>query len=100
VTGQVWVRLMADPGDRQVAWGPFADTPVAQRFAMFVTEEIDPAEVIKGTGSLPPRDHVVVDPVHELLAWRDMWESLEAMHGPPTQDVDTTAATSDGEPVL
>jgi hypothetical protein len=38
----------------------FGDQEVAERFAAYVTAEIDPAQVVKA-----------LDPVSELLTWRD-----------------------------
>lgn len=42
-------------------WGPFADQESADRFAAFVTAEVDPAESLR-----------VMDPASEVLNWRDM----------------------------
>jgi hypothetical protein len=38
----------------------FSEQDVAERFAAYVTAEIDPAQVVKA-----------LDPVSELLTWRD-----------------------------
>lgn len=43
------------------AYGPFTDREEAERFAAFVTAEIDPAEVRR-----------LLSPVAGLLAWRDL----------------------------
>lgn len=41
-------------------FGPFASRPEADRFARFITEEVDPAEV-----------RILCSPALELLNWRD-----------------------------
>lgn len=41
-------------------WGPFTDQAAAERFAAFITAEVDPAQAIR-----------VMDPVSEALNWRE-----------------------------
>lgn len=101
MTAQVWVQLAEDASAHRVVWGPFTDDTAAKRFCLFVTDEIDPAEVVPSApGGGPPPGHVVIDPVHELLAWRDQWQLMEAIHGPGMSDAQVTATTPDGQPVL
>ena len=51
---------------QKAAWGPFAGRVEADRFAEFVTREIDPAEV-----------RTLSSPVGELLAWRKTIKELD-----------------------
>jgi hypothetical protein len=52
-------------------WGPFRMQDAAERFARFVTEEIDPARVATWAEAVASSDARPSDPVAELLAWRD-----------------------------
>jgi len=47
------------PYQQSACW-VFSEQDVAERFAAYVTAEIDPAQVVKA-----------LDPVSELLTWRD-----------------------------
>lgn len=60
------VRLTDQPQHRP--YGPFEDRAVADRFADFLTAEVDPAHVEPLHG--PPAERLA-DPVTELLNWRD-----------------------------
>jgi hypothetical protein len=64
------VRVVMREGSRET-WWVLEDAEAAARFARFVTEEIDPAEVVPAEAQIP-LDAAVHDPVHELLSWRDM----------------------------
>lgn len=64
-----FVVVMRDQGS---VYGPFAFKTDADRFARFVTQEIDPAEVRR-----------LCSPVLELLNWRDHGGRLEPW--PPGQ---------------
>jgi hypothetical protein len=57
----MWVVVLGshEPYHASACW-VFTDQAVAERFAAFVTREIDPAQVLKA-----------LDPVSELLNWRD-----------------------------
>jgi hypothetical protein len=65
----MWAVILGShlPYHASACW-VFTDEPTAQRFAAFVTSEIDPAQVIKAA-----------DPVCELLNWRDQIASRTAM---------------------
>jgi hypothetical protein len=52
-------------------WGPFHEQDAAERFARFVTEEIDPARVTTWVEAAGLPGGRPADPVAELLAWRD-----------------------------
>jgi hypothetical protein len=65
VTGW-WVSM--DDGRATVWWGPFDDAALCQRFCAFVTREIDPA-VMLGPPTEPRSDRVVLNPLHEVLAF-------------------------------
>jgi hypothetical protein len=60
------VRLTGQPQYRP--YGPFTHKAVADRFADFLTDEVDPAHVEPLHG--PPTEQLF-DPVIELLNWRD-----------------------------
>lgn len=51
---------------QKAAWGPFPGRVEADRFAEFVTREIDPAEV-----------RTLSSPVGELLAWRKTLKEMK-----------------------
>lgn len=53
-------RLVVVATESGTVFGPFATRVEADRFAAFVTEEVDPAEV-----------RILCSPVVELLNWRD-----------------------------
>lgn len=54
-------------------YGPFGDEPSAQRFAEFVTAEIDPATV-----------HEMCDPVNEFMGyWRSLKDEESATEAGP-----------------
>ncbi len=57
----MWVVILGShlPYHSSACWGPFADQAAAERFARFVTDEIDPATA-----------HRVMDPASEVLNWR------------------------------
>lgn len=61
------VQLPAPAGP--VYYGPFEEYPLAERFARFVTEEIDPAKVVPFNGVWPVGGWR--SPLLELLNWRD-----------------------------
>lgn len=52
-------------------WGPFADHGTAFRFSEFVTREIDPATVMYWDDALSQPNAKPLDPVQELLNWRE-----------------------------
>jgi hypothetical protein len=58
----MWVVVLGShlPYRQSACWGPFDSQAAADRFAAFVTEEIDPAQAIRVTG-----------PASELLTWRE-----------------------------
>ena len=59
--GSKWVVVLGSHDRyRSVACWVFDDQATAERFAEYVTREIDPAEV-----------HMALDPVAELLTWRE-----------------------------
>lgn len=53
-------RLVVVATESGTVFGPFASRPEAERFAAFITEEVDPAVV-----------RVLCSPTLELLNWRD-----------------------------
>jgi hypothetical protein len=53
------------------AWGPFTDRDLARRFCEFVTAEIDPAKVLPWEEARALAGPRVLDPMRELLAWRE-----------------------------
>ena len=57
----MWVVVLGShqPYHASACW-VFTDQDVAERFAAYVTAEIDPAQVVKA-----------LDPVSELLTWRE-----------------------------
>lgn len=57
----MWVVILGShqPYHASACW-VFTDQAVAERFAAYVTREIDPAQVVKA-----------LDPVSELLNWRE-----------------------------
>jgi hypothetical protein len=59
-----------DP-DSVYAWGPFTDRDLARRFCEFVTAEIDPAKVLPWEDATALAGPRVLDPMRELLAWRE-----------------------------
>jgi hypothetical protein len=59
-----------DP-DAVYAWGPFSDRDLAQRFCEFVSAEIDPAKVLPWEEARALAGPRVLDPMRELLAWRE-----------------------------
>lgn len=66
--------------EQQHSYGPFDDRETANRFADFLTAEVDPATV-----------HRLYSPVVSLLGWRDLVERLA-----PTED--TIELPSHGNP--
>ncbi|MFB4306907.1 hypothetical protein [Actinomadura sp. GTD37] len=65
----MWAVLLI--AERPVYYGPFEEYDVAERFARFVTEEIDPARIV-------PLKAASIDPLGgwrspliEFLNWRD-----------------------------
>jgi len=70
-------------------YGPFTDRATADSFAAFLAAEVDPAEVIPAG----PNPTNLMDPVRELLAWRDM--HLDPTHqAPPCKDRTALAAAA------
>jgi len=57
--------------DCQYAWGPFSNPVEAQRFAEFVTAEIDPARITAWNEATAMPGVRLSDPLRELLVWRD-----------------------------
>lgn len=60
-----WIVRLTDQG---CEYGPFTDRQTADGFAAFLTAEVDPAEVLPDG----PNPIGLMDPVRELLAWRDL----------------------------
>lgn len=56
----MWIVLLPSSSIGPKAYGPFDSSGLAEKFAAFVTAEIDPAVVVPLTL-----------PIWELLAWRD-----------------------------
>jgi hypothetical protein len=74
-----WVSM--DDGRDTVWWGPFDDAALCQRFCAFVTREIDPA-VMLGPPTEPRSDRVVLNPLHELLAFYEQQTREDRLPGP------------------
>lgn len=60
------VRLVEHPGP----YGPFTDKPQAQRFADYLTAEVDPAIVER-----------LLSPLNEVLNWRDHVKAGPSVRG-------------------
>lgn len=59
-------------GETTVAeWGPFPSHAEAQKFAAFVTAEIDPARVMEVYADGPPAG--LRSPLAELLTWYELF---------------------------
>jgi len=58
----MWVVVLGShlPYHSSACWGLFSDQAVADAFAAYITAEFDPARAIR-----------VIDPVSELLTWRE-----------------------------
>lgn len=56
----MWVVVLGSQAYSATACWVFTDQATAERFAAYVTREIDPARVVKAA-----------DPVSELLNWRE-----------------------------
>ncbi|WP_219466910.1 hypothetical protein [Nonomuraea rhizosphaerae] len=61
----MWIVRLTE---QRAAYGPIEDRAVADRFAVFLTVEVDPAlvELLDEQAAEP-----LLDPVTELLNWRD-----------------------------
>jgi hypothetical protein len=57
--------------DRRHIWGPFVDLGTATKFAEFATAEVDPARVTAWADAMALPGACRLDPVAELLAWRE-----------------------------
>lgn len=79
----MWIVRLTEQG---CTYGPFTDRQVADGFCAFLAAEVDPATV-EPAGPNPVAG--LMDPVRELLAWREM--HLDPARQVPLAGRDTTA---------